>query len=129
MRYFVVVHMSPPQPVFVFLLSVLVLQYWTNANIFQLGDIEPFQQPNLCYCSFKLQFDVCDNKVVIAANIHSTSRKGTSCKVCRHVPLMRRWSVCFLSLWLGEIQISLCISLCASRMTKLFISVENMRTT
>ena len=57
-----------------FPLSALVLHYWTNASIFKLGDIEPFLQPNWSYCSFKLQFDVCDNKVVIAANIHSTSK-------------------------------------------------------
>ena len=47
--------------------------------------------------------------------------KCTSCKDRRHLPVMRRWSICFLSLWLGEIQVSLCISLCANRMTKLLI--------
>jgi len=43
-----------------------------DASIFQLGDIEPFQQHNRCSSSFELQFDVCDNKVVIAANIRSS---------------------------------------------------------
>ena len=57
-----------------FPLSVLVLHYWSDASIFQLGDIEPFQQPSRCYSSIKLQFDVCDNKVVIAANIRSSSK-------------------------------------------------------
>ena len=39
---------------------------------------------------------------------------------------MRRWSICFLSLWLGEIQVSLCVSLCANRMTKLFIPKKSI---
>ena len=121
MRYVVV----STQPVIVFPLSVLVLHYWSDASIFQLGDTEPFQQRNRSYSSFKLQFDVCDNKVVIAANIPSSSKticlKRTSCKDRCHLPLMRRWSICFLSLWLGEIQVSLCISLFANRMTKLLI--------
>ena len=69
MRYFVVVHMSPLSQSFLFPLSVLVLHYWSNARIFHFGYIEPFQQPNRCYCSFKLQFNVCSNKVVIGANI------------------------------------------------------------
>ena len=47
--------------------------------------------------------------------------KRTSCKDCRHLPVMRRWSICFFSLWLGEIEVSLCISLYANRMTKLLI--------
>ena len=50
------------------------LHYWSVASIFQLGDIEPFQQPNWCYSSFKLQFDVFNNKVVIAANIRPSSK-------------------------------------------------------
>ena len=50
------------------------LHFWSVASIFQLGDIEPFQQPNWCYSSFKLQFDVFDNKVVIAAKIRSSSK-------------------------------------------------------
>ena len=109
-----------------FPLSVLVLHYWSDASIFQLGDIEPFQQPSRCYSSIKLQFNVCDHLVVIAANIRSSSKTYILCKDRRHLPLMRRWSICFLSLWLGEIQVSLCVSLCANRMTKLFVPKKSI---
>ena len=36
------------------------------------------------------------------------------------------WSICFLSLWLGEIQVSLCVSLCANRMIMLFIPKKSI---
>ena len=52
--------------------------------------------------------------------------KRTSGKDRRHLPLMRRWSICFMSLWLGEIQVRLCISLCANRITKLFIPQKSI---
>ena len=95
-------------------LSVLVLHYWSNARIFHIGYIEPFQQPNRCYCIL-----MCARWWLLPPS--TPLLKRTSCKDCRHLPVMRRWSICFLSLWLGEIQVSLCISLCANRMTKLLI--------
>ena len=53
--------------------------------------------------------------------------KRISCKDRRHLPMMRRWSIYFLSLGLSEIQVSLCISLYENRMTKLFIPHKSIR--
>ena len=52
--------------------------------------------------------------------------KRTSCKDFRHLPLMRRWSIWFLSLWLDEIQVSLCVSFWANRMIMLFIPKKSI---
>jgi len=46
---------------------------FSGFTIFQDRNIEPFQQPKRCSSYFELQFDVCDNNAVIAANICSFS--------------------------------------------------------